>query len=435
MQAIEGTWVAWGSGNADVDVSDNEGLVRVPPGNPRYTLKRVFLSGKETEGYYYGFSNQFLWPFCHSLTDKARFLRSHWDIYKEVNERFAREVVREARRQRKACLVWMHDYHLAMAAQHVLEAEPSATRMIFWHIPWPPPEVFMQFPKAREFLRALLCYDVIAFHVNDYVENFIACCEEALGLRTSGQILVYGVREVTVCAHPIGIDVEDWEKNIRAIDPPRELKKSRLGHLRETKHLFIGVDRLDYTKGLIEKVQAFDRFLEKHPEVVGQVALAQKTVASRSRIATYQNYAEAFRQAVAAVNKKWSRGSWQPIYHLERDFSHQVLLSFYACGDACIVSPLNDGLNLVAKEYTICNPNGVLLLSKDAGVARELSGYLPIDPKDTESFSDAIYRALRPAPKQREQMRQLREQVRKNSIFHWLLYTLREAKPYLEAKH
>lgn len=434
MQQLRGVWVAWGSGNADRDVVDSQHCVRVPEQGPAYTLKRVFLSHREVEGSYYGFSNQFLWPFCHNMLQLAKFSQAQWEMYKQVNEIFANHTIEVIKK--KSALIWLHDYHLALAAQHIRERLPQTVILLFWHIPWPSPEVFLQFGKAREFLRGMLCNDVVAFHSPSYVSHFLESVKRALGLKIRGTKIAFGSRQVTVCSHPISIDTESWMEQVRQVDAQREFRRYQLQHLYDLPLLAVGVDRLDYTKGLVRKARAWSRLLDRYPQFKGKIVLLQKTMASRSRIKSYQDYAAAFMHEVEKVNKKHGRGSWKPVLHISREVSHAFLLSIYKRGDVCLVTPVIDGLNLVAKEYIASKADrpGVLVLSKYAGANQELIGQIETDPYDLERMAQDFYQAITmPQEIKKLRCKKLLAKVRKNNIFVWLISNLKEALPYVQA--
>jgi alpha,alpha-trehalose-phosphate synthase [UDP-forming] len=422
MRTCGGTWVAHGGGDADRAVVDAHDRVAVPPDRPRYSLRRVWLTEAEEQAYYYGFANQALWPLCHVAYTRPRFKSEHWRVYQEVNRRFAEAVLEEAGDE--PAWVFIQDYHFALLPRLLKERRPDLFLAHFWHIPWPNPEIFAVCPWAEEIVEGLLGNDLLGFHTPFHCNNFLGTVKrtlEAIVDHDDGLALRQGHRTV-VRAYPISVDAEAISAEARSCE-----SAMKAGNLREElglsgKMVGVGVDRVDYTKGIPERLQAIDRFLEKYPQYQGRFTFLQIGPESRVGIDEYRELNEEIDQLVAEINGRYGRDGWLPIRVLKENFPQSDLIKLFMLADLCIVSSLHDGMNLVAKEFVSARPDGnaSLLLSRFTGAARELDCAIPINPYDAERFADAICQALEMPPEERRRrMEAMRTVVGENSIYDW----------------
>ncbi|NEX64711.1 alpha,alpha-trehalose-phosphate synthase (UDP-forming) [Noviherbaspirillum galbum] len=420
MRACSGTWVAHGSGSADRMVVDRCDRVAVPPANPSYTLRRVWLSSEEEQGYYYGFANEGLWPLCHIAHVRPVFRSEDWNQYVAVNQRFADAVVKEARTDDPVVLV--QDYHFALLPRMVRQALPRATIITFWHIPWPNPESFGICPWREQILEGMLGSTILGFHTPFHRRNFIETVDRYLETRIEAEAstISYDGKLTLVEAYPISIA---WPESTTAstAEESRAIVCSDLG-LPEDHLIGIGVDRLDYTKGIVERFQAVERMLERHPDMVGRFSFVQIAAPSRSSLEEYQQFAARVRKLAARINARCANGAYQPIVLKAEHHDHDRLLHYYRASQVCMVTSLHDGMNLVAKEYIAAREDeqGVLVLSQFTGAARELHEALIVNPYHIEQGADALHRALTmPRDEQRERMRSLRALVREFNVYRW----------------
>jgi trehalose 6-phosphate synthase len=423
MQACHGTWVAWGSGNADRDTVDVRDCVRVPPYNPQYTLRRVWLSEPQVRGFYYGFANSALWPLCHLHLERTVFKPLHWRHYQEVNEQFAEAVAQEC--QDTLATVWVQDYQLALCPQYLRRRLPDLAIMHFWHIPWPPWELFRVCPWRRELLEGLLGNDLLGFHLDQYCKNFLECAERVLGASVDPKagVVEYDGRETWVRPFPISIDYDWWASLARQRRVTR-----RLAPLRATSELAfsivgLGVDRLDYTKGIVSRFQAIERFLEKYPEYQGRFCFVQIAVPSRTQIDEYRQVKEQVESLVERINDRFATDKGKPIHYRYEHLEPAELVIYYRMADFAMVSSLHDGMNLVAKEFVASQVErkGVLICSEFAGVAEALDNALLINPYDVESVADTMKQAIEmPAEERTRRMARLQEHIAEYNIYKWL---------------
>lgn len=423
MRAIKGTWIAWGSGSADNDVSDDEGKVRVPPDNPAYTLKRVLLHQKEVDGFYYGYANQALWPLCHMLIEKARFRTRHWRRYFEVNRKFADAVVPEIKN--KNDIIWIQDYHFTVLPYMLRNRAKDLTIAMFWHIPWPPWEIFRVIPQRIEILKGMLGCDLIGFHVNRYCQNFLACVENELGARVDWDtnVIVYEGRDTRLVPLPISIDYDAFEEMTR-----RDTTKAQLNDIRkklklEGKYVGIGVDRLDYSKGIVERIRAIKLFLKKYPDYRERFTFIQIAVPSRTKIQEYSELKKRIETMIDEINKEFSNENWTPIIYYSTNVPHKHLVNYYRIADIAIVSSIVDGMNLVAKEYIAsqADEKGVLILSEFVGAVAELTKAVIINPFDVEHFAEMIRKGLElPDEEKKRRMQKMRAYVKTHNIYDWI---------------
>jgi len=422
MRACSGTWIAHGSGTADRDVVDGNDRVQVPPARPSYTLRRVWLSKEEEEGYYYGFANEGLWPLCHIAHVRPVFRSSDWEQYVEVNQRFADAVVAEANTDDPVILV--QDYHFALLPRMVREALPKATIITFWHIPWPNSESFGICPWREQILEGLLGSTILGFHTPFHRKNFLDTVDRYLETRIEyeASTISYGGDLTQVEHYPISIAwPEEEPRGAQSIADCRSAIHQELG-LPADQLLAVGVDRLDYTKGIIERFQAVERMLELYPNMVGRFTFVQIAAPSRSSLDEYQNFEARVRGLAQRINKRFSTGSYRPIILKAEHHDQEQVTRYYRACEACLVTSLHDGMNLVAKEFIAARDDerGVLVLSQFTGAARELHEALIINPYHIEQGAEALHRALTmPEVEQRERMRSMRLLVKDFNVYRW----------------
>ena len=420
MRACSGTWIAHGSGSADRATVDAHDRVQVPPARPAYTLRRVWLSSEEEQGYYYGFSNEGLWPLCHIAHVRPVFRTADWEQYVAVNQRFADAVIAEANTDDPVVLV--QDYHFALLPRMVREKLPKATIIMFWHIPWPNPESFGICPWREEILEGLLGNTLLGFHTPLHCKNFLETVDRFLETRIEHEssTISYGGALTRVEPYPISIA---WPEPEGQPDLPqcRLAVREEFG-LPASHRLALGVDRLDYTKGIIERFQALERLLESHPELIGRFSLLQIAAPSRSSLEEYQRLESRVRVLAHQINQRFANPVAPPVLLRVEHFDADQLARIYRAADICVVTSLHDGMNLVAKEFIAARDDelGVLILSQFTGAARQLHEALIINPYHIEQGAQALYRALTmPTPEQRERMRSMRSLVRDFNVYRW----------------
>jgi len=422
IQACGGTWIAAGTGEADRDVVDDRDHVAVPPEDPSYTLRRIWLTKKEEERYYYGYANEGLWPLSHIVHVRPAFREKDWKVYREVNARFAEAVLEELEGQ--PGFVFIQDYHFALLSQMIKEKRPDVVTAQFWHIPWPNPEAFRVCPQAKEILEGLLGNDILGFHIRYHCLNFMESVDRFLESRTDHEnfsIIRHG-RETLVRDFPISIDFERIEN--RAISPEIERRKTLIRSDRKLRDrlLVVGIDRMEYTKGIVERLDAVDRLLEKYPRFIGRFVFLQHGPLSRIHIRKYRDYNDEITRRVVDINERWKTKDWEPVILQKSHLPFDDVLAHYRAADVVLVSSIHDGMNLVAKEFVAARADerGVLVLSKFTGSARELDRAVLINPMDTEHFADSLREALEmPEDEQAERMRRMRDVVRENNVYRW----------------
>jgi trehalose 6-phosphate synthase len=422
MLACSGTWIAHGSGSADRDVVDDEDHIAVPPGRESYRIRRVWLTEAEERGYYYGFANEGLWPLCHIAHTRPVFRPPDWEQYVNVNRRFARAIIQEARTEDPVILV--QDYHFALLPAMVRERLPDATIIAFWHIPWPNPEAFGICPWADQILTGMLGSSILGFHTRFHCNNFLDTVDRHLEARVDRETnaITHLGRSTLVKRYPISID---WPPaGLQGLPPVPECRawlRERHG-LGEEVRIVLGVDRLDYTKGILERFLAVERLLEAEPDWAGKLCLLQIGAPSRSSIPEYRQFVDRVGDEAARINARFGRDGWQPIrLRLENVVSREVY-RYYRGADACIVSSLHDGMNLVAKEFVAAREDeqGVLILSEFTGASRELAEALIINPYNMDQFAAALRAAITmPAGEQRDRMRSMRSLIQEFNVYRW----------------
>jgi trehalose-6-phosphate synthase len=417
-----GTWVAHGSGEADRLMVDDFDHVRVPPDDPQYTLRRVWLDSKLERDYYYGLSNEGLWPLCHLAFQQPVFRRADWEAYKYANEIFADVVLEEA--GEGPAFVFIQDYHFGLLPRMLKNKNPNLIVAQFWHIPWPNREAFRVFPWQEELLDGLLGNDLLGFHLRYHCANFVETVDRGLEAMVDSEHadISRGGHVTLVRPFPISIDFEGHQQEAASIAVEREIDRwfGRLGGRPEC--LGIGIDRLDYTKGIPDRLRAIDIFLENHPEYVKRFVFVQIAVPTRSEIEDYADLEKKVDRQVAQLNAKWQIGTWQPVMLLKSHQGRASMIALHQLADFCLVTPLHDGMNLVAKEFVASrrDERGVLILSTFAGAARELSDAVQINPFATDAVADSIFVALTMPPEEQEKrMRRMRETVAENNVYRW----------------
>ncbi len=421
MRACGGTWIAFGSGNADKKVVDYDNIVRVPPNNPKYDLKRIWLSKKDDAGYY-GFSNEALWPLCHIAYTRPVFNESDWNTYKKVNEIFAKTVIKTV--GNKKAFVFIQDYHLALLSHYIKEKNPNIITAQFWHIPWPNPEVFRICPWKDEILHGLLGNDLLGFHIRFHCNNFMETVEQEIESKVDWERfeITHQGKKTAIHPFPISVDFEEITERVQKPDVAAEIKrlKKRFGLTDEK--IGVGFDRMDYTKGIPDRFHAMERFFERHPEYHGKVVFIQGGVQSRTQFEPYKKLNIELDDLVEKINWEHDLGRWKSIIFLRETLSPLSMMALRRMADFFVVSPLHDGMNLVAKEFVAsrADEDGVLILSPFTGSARELPDAIQVNPYATDFFADAIKEALEmPLEERQKRMRKMREVVRENNIYKW----------------
>ncbi|MEP0547144.1 MAG: trehalose-6-phosphate synthase [Rhodothermales bacterium] len=386
-----------------------------PADEPQFTIRRVPMSEDERANYYEGMANSVLWPVSHYLLQHLALERAFIEDYRRINRRFADAVLDEAEPDDT---IWVQDYHLMLLPGYVREKLPDARIAHFWHIPWPAMEVFRILPWARELVRGLLGCDFIGFHVQEYVDNFRETARTLLGAELTDGGVRWEGREVRVEAHPIGIDVGYFEETARSEETARQAERLRAESTAEL--LLVGVDRLDYTKGIPARLQAFELFLERNPEYRGRVSLYQIATPSRTGVESYQELKREVDEVVGRINGAFSEGQWVPVHYYYRSFAQDELCAYYRAADAALITPLRDGMNLVAHEFVAANERGALVLSEMAGAAYLLSGALLVNPYDEDGLASTIKSALEMEPEEKRlRMDALKAHVADLDVHRW----------------
>jgi trehalose 6-phosphate synthase len=420
MRATGGVWIAHGSGTGDRETADDRGRLAVPPEHPSYTLRRIWLTKEEEQGYYYGFANRAMWPLCHIAYTRPVFNAEDWEQYRRVNERFADAVLEEI--DGSPAIVLVQDYHFALLPRLVKNRRPDAIISHFWHIPWPHREAFRICPWQEEILDGLLGSDLLGFHVQLHCNNFLDSVDRLIESRVDYErfSVTRTSHETNVRPFPISIDMDEISQNGHARTDVPSFKKS-LG-LKEEWAIAVGVDRMDYTKGIPERFRAVDRFLDRYPAWRNRFVFLQMGAPSRTAIREYRELNEEIDGLAHHINQKYGSGDWKPICMARAHHSVEDVFASYRAANVCVVSSLHDGMNLVAKEFVAArNDNqGVLILSPFTGAAREMPEALLVNPYATDEFADALNTALTmAADEQKRRMQRLRAQVSEHNIYRW----------------
>ncbi|OGC07013.1 trehalose-6-phosphate synthase [candidate division WOR-1 bacterium RIFOXYD2_FULL_36_8] len=426
LRTCGGVWVAHGGGEADRKVVDEKNRILVPPENPKYTLRRLWLNKAEETGYYYGFSNETLWPLCHIVYVKPKFDEADWLHYKAVNEKFAKTILDEV--GDKKAFVFIQDYHLTLVPKLLREINPEIKTALFWHIPWPNPEAFRICPWKDEILRGMLGADLLGFHIPYHVDNFLNTVDQTLEVRVDkvSSTIISSGRETLVKPFQISVDYEKMSSDANLPELQSEIERLKKEYGLENRLIGVGSDRLDYTKGIPERFNAIDKFFEKYPEFIGKFTFIQAGVLSRIHIQRYKDLNDEINAQVERINWKYCNdscnGNWSPIILVRRQFSQKELVAIYVMADICIVSSLHDGMNLVAKEYiaTADPKKGMLILSRFTGAARELTDALLVNPYAPDAFADSIKTGLEmPQDEKEKRMLKMKSIVSENNIYRW----------------
>jgi trehalose-6-phosphate synthase len=422
LKACGGTWVAQGSGNADREMSDSMGRLRVPPEEPMYQLRRVWLTQQENNGFYLGFSNEGLWPLCHIAHTRPVFRPQDWIQYQKVNQRFADAVVQETEDHVDPCIL-VQDYHFALLPRYIKDRRPDARVSIFWHIPWPNPESFGICPWRRELLEGMLGADVIGFHTQFHCNNFLETVDRYLESRIDYEHFTVHREGHTTWVKPFPISINFTGDAPNAPVPmPIDRRALLKPYGIEAELLGVGVDRLDYTKGILERFRAIEYFLDQHKEYQGRFTFVELGAPSRGDVPKYAEFLLEVTAEEERINARFKTARWKPILFLKKHHSHKEIQPFYRAADLCMVTSLHDGMNLVAKEYVASRADlrGSLILSQFTGAARDLTDALIINPYDVEQTAEAIHTALEmPEAEQETRMKRLRDGVKDRNIYRW----------------
>ncbi len=417
MQERGNLWLAWGREEADFEVVDANNSIMVPD-QEGYQLKRLKLSKEEVDGFYYGFSNRTLWPICHNFITKANFSRKNWKSYRQVNEKYAESALAEIEGDE---WIWVQDYQLCLVPGMIRERKPEAKLALFWHIPWPPYEIFNTIPWRQKLLDGLLANDLIGFHTESYVENFLkTAAQNGFKVDKKEQIVKPqdpNSQPTKVISNPLGIDYDYF-----ASAAQREELKKQAKQLRQdfnANHLIIGIDRLDYSKGILSRLEAIDRLFEKYPQYRGEVSLIQRICPSRTNIPEYKEMRRKIDRAIGDINGRHNVGGWEPIRYFKQALPQEKLIPYYLAADSALITPLVDGLNLVAKEYLACREKGQLILSEFAGVKEQLPGAEVVNPHNIDQVAEAIRQIIEMTEKEKKQRYSRMIKAVKNQDLDW----------------
>jgi trehalose 6-phosphate synthase len=422
MRACGGTWVAHGSGSADRDVVDARDCIAVPPASPAYTLRRMWLSEQEEDRYYFGFANEALWPLCHIVFVRPAFRETDWNEYRAVNARFAAAVVQEAKRPDPIILV--QDYHFALLPKMIRERLPEATIITFWHIPWPNAETFGICPWKGDIVAGLLGSSVLGFHTQFHCNNFLDTVDRFIESRIDRELASVTVSGHETFVRPYPISIEWPPASLagqKAVATCRAAVRASLG-LSDSIRIGVGIERFDYTKGILDRLRAVDVFLSRHPEWIGRFVFFQAAAPTRTKLTAYRNLQDEAERLAREINARHGNDEYSPILLVVRHFEPEEVFELFRAADLCVVSSLHDGMNLVAKEFVAARDDeqGVLILSDFAGASRELSEALIVNPYDLHSMGEAIGQALRMTEtEQRDRMRLMRDVVRSRNVYRW----------------
>src|SRR5512142_780950 len=409
IERLGGAWITSG---------ESAGRYEMPPRKPRYSLRYLQLTPEERDGFYYGLSNDALWPLCHSFLGRVHYDLAEWTVYDAVNAQFAHAALEEAQ---EGDVIWVHDYQMARVPHYIRLKRPDARMLFFWHIPFPPLEIFRTLPWRHLLVESLLACDVLGFHIEAYCRNFMDAAESILGARREGEFLYYKDRKTRVVARPIGIDCGSIDRLAHHPETEERVQRLRMG-LGEGA-LILGVERMDYTKGIVERMRGLDYLLENHPEWHRKVRLLQIVTPSRDGLEAYREKKREIDEMVGRVNGRYSDGLWTPIHYQYRSFSPAELVAYYRAADIALVTPLRDGLNLVAKEYVASriNGDGALILSEFAGVSDQLPEAILTNPYSPEDVAAALQLALTMAgADKRRRMAAMQARVKAEDLGWWL---------------
>jgi trehalose 6-phosphate synthase len=422
MRACSGTWVAHGAGTADRATVDRSDQIRVPPGDPSYTLRRVWLTAEQEQGYYYGFSNEGLWPLCHLAYVRPAFRASDWRLYEEVNAKFAEVVAAESTTDSPVVLI--QDFHFALLPQLIRAKIPKATIALFWHIPWPNAETFGVCPWKRDMLLHMLSADILGFHTRYHCQNFLDAVDRFVECQIDHEHMTVTLQGHVCRVAPYPISIEwppRWLEHVPDIAACRAAVRERHA-IGAGVVVGLGVERWDFTKGILERFQALEALLDKNPRHRGRLCLLQVAAPSRSQLPAYQALQSQTYSEVERINAKFAEGGWRPIILIDEHQEPQRVFELYRAADFCLVNSLHDGMNLVAKEFVAArdDEDGVLILSTFAGASRELTEAVLIYPFDVNETADAMEIAMRMGREERRnRMSLMRRTVKENNVYRW----------------
>ncbi len=429
LNRVGGTWIAWGSGLADQEVSEQVNGLPVPPESPAYQLRRVWLDPDMIKNGGQGYANQVLWPLCHVTLDRVSYRKAFWAGYEALNRRFADRVLDEL--DKRPAPVWTHDYHLGLLPALIKQQSPETTVCHFWHVPWPGPDVFRILPERRELLEGLLAADCLTFQTLSYATAFADCVKEFLdaSVDASKMAVLYRGHRTVLTARAISVNFEMYSSLAKTAEVEDVMVRAqrRLGTPRGVR-IGLGVDRLDYTKGLMKRLWALKDLFDRYPEYRGTFTFLQVAIPTRNQVEAYRQYRDLIRKTVREINDRFggtmeegSKG-WKPIEYIEGRVMPHTLTAYYRMAGLALVSSVYDGMNLVAKEYVAAqvDESGVLVVSHLAGAAEELQGALVVNPYDQEGMVDAIRQALEiPESERKGRMRLMRDYLSTHDIYHW----------------
>jgi trehalose-6-phosphate synthase len=422
VKSCGGIWIAHGSGEADRDVVDDHDHIAVPPENPSFTLRRIWLTREEEKGFYYGYANEGLWPLCHIVYIRPTFRENDWQHYVRVNQKFADAVLQELGDD--TGFVFIQDYHFALLPRMIKEQRPDVIVAQFWHIPWPNREVFRVCPQAMEIIDGLLGNDLVGFHIRHHCLNFLDTADRFIEARVDYErrSVTRGGKETLIRAFPISVDSDHINELAHSEEVEQRIKKLQQNFHYKGRKIGIGIDRIDYTKGIAERFDAIDRLLELHPEWINRFIFLQLGPLSRISIGQYKNYNDLLTHRMLDINQKWKIKDWQPIVLLRTHLNIEEVIAYNRFADLSIVSSIHDGMNLVAKEFIASrfDLGGILLLSRFTGAARDLEDAILINPIAVDQFAEAIHQALVMSDKEKmERMEKLRKKLEENNVFRW----------------
>lgn len=425
LRSCGGTWIAHGSGNADREMADKNGKLRVPPEEPLYTLKRVWLDQAQEQGYYYGFANEGLWPLCHIAHTRPVFRLEDWAQYTRVNAKFADAVAEELDAMKQPCVL-IQDYHFALLPRMIKERRPDAKIALFWHIPWPNPEAFSICPWAKDLLHGMLGADLLGFHIQFHCNNFLDTVDRTLESRIDWEQFAITRMDHATWVKPFPISIAQSEEPAGADQAAAEqaaAKKAVGKALGVNVHwLGVGVDRLDYTKGIVERFLALERFFEKYPSFLGKFTVVELGAPTRNKLQRYKDFENELETHINRINQRFQTRSWKPVIFLKKQHSHEEITPFYRAADVCLVTSLHDGMNLVAKEFVAARTDqqGVLILSQFAGASRELHDALTINPYHIDQVAEAIHYSLTmDTQEQQARMGRMRAVLQDHNVYRW----------------
>jgi trehalose 6-phosphate synthase len=422
IRACSGVWVAHGSGSADRDVVDLHDRVSVPPSDPAYTLRRVWLTEEEENGFYFGFSNEGLWPLCHLAYVRPSFREADWKQYQAVNRKFADVVLKEARTDHP--VVFVQDYHFALLPSMVRQRIPGATIVVFWHIPWPNAETFGVCPWKEELLLGMLRADILGFHTRYHCQNFLETVDRYVECQIDREYMTVTIQGHVCQVAPYPISIEwppRWLEQLPSAERCARAVRERF-HLDADVRIGVGVERWDFTKGIVERFLAIEQLLESDPALRGKVSLLQVAAPTRGKLPAYRMLKQETEEAAARINARFGTERWKPIVLIGEHQEPLQVFELYRAADFCLVNSLHDGMNLVAKEFVAARDDhdGVLILSTFAGASRELIEALLVNPYDISETAAAIRMALRmDRDERRERMRLMRRTVKENNVYRW----------------